>query len=89
MRKHRRRYLAIRKPDVKGFMMRWIWLAVVTAGAGVMIAAGVSAIMEGYASDAEMRGGNIVPALIMGLLGVVLVLVGLCGQAQRLRAARK
>ena len=69
--------------------MRWIWVAVMVAGAGVILIAAASAIIEGFASDAEMRGGNIVPALTGGLLGAVLVLVGLYGQARRARAARK
>ena len=69
--------------------MRWVWGLIVLVGICLVMGAAAAAIFEGYASDAEMRPGNSAPALLLGLAGTVTVLVGICGQALRIRAARE
>lgn len=54
-------------------------------GAALVIAAMCVAIIEGYASDAELRGGNIVPAIMVGLVGLVCAVIGVLAFVKRTR----
>ncbi|RCK58304.1 hypothetical protein DTO57_08990 [Microbacterium sorbitolivorans] len=47
------------------------------AGALLLVAAAAAAIAEGYAADAQARGGNIIPALVIAGLGIASAIVGL------------
>lgn len=68
---------------MKHFLTRWVWVILTLAGIFLLILAPALAIYEGYASDAEMRGGNILPAVVVGLLGAIAIVLGLVAEARR------
>jgi hypothetical protein len=43
----------------------------------LVVAAALAAIIEGYAADAQMRRGNIVPSLVLGGIGIASALAGM------------
>ena len=55
---------------------RWS-LLLVLAGVVIVLAGAAWAIAEGYASDIEMRRGNIVPAAFVGVVGLLCFVIGL------------
>ena len=46
------------------------------AGVALVIAGAAAAIVEGYASDAEVRSGNILPAAAIVVAGLVVATIG-------------
>ncbi|GGO64650.1 hypothetical protein GCM10010910_20030 [Microbacterium nanhaiense] len=56
---------------------RYLQTLLLCAGALLVVIAGVTAIIEGYAADAQMRGGNVIPAIVVAGLGFASASVGL------------
>lgn len=60
-----------------------LWSLLPTLAGLILVLAGVAwAIAEGYASDIEMRSGNIVPAALVGAAGLVCLVIGLVASAR-------
>jgi len=56
---------------------RYLSTVLLGGGALLVVVAVAAAIVEGYAADAQARGGNIVPELVIAGLGIASAIVGL------------
>jgi len=62
---------------------RRLWTVLVSLGGLLLVAAAAAAVLEGYASDAEHRTGNLSLAIVLAAVGVIAGVVGLIGLALR------
>ncbi len=73
---------------VRLVLAAWGGLLLVVVGVVMLTAAAAAAIHEGYAADAEGRGGNVLPAMVPMAFGLIAIVVGSIAQARRHRAVR-
>lgn len=57
------------------------WAILASLGGLLLVAAAAAAVLEGYASDAEQRTGDLTFAIVLAAIGVIAGVVGFIGMA--------
>lgn len=60
-----------------------MWAVLASLGGLLLVAAAAAAVLEGYASDAEHRTGNLTLAIVLAAIGVIAGVASFIGLALR------